>query len=47
MSEKRAASLGFAESLAGHYVVMSRGEVVKSGKGAGMARDNVKATLPV
>ena len=47
MSEKRAASLGFAESLAGHYVVMSRGEVVKSGKGADMARDNVKALLSV
>ena len=37
----------FAESLAGHYVVMSRGEVVKSGKGADMVRDNVKALLPV
>ena len=37
----------FAESLAGHYVVMSRGEVVKSGKGADMARDNVKALLSV
>ena len=37
----------FAESLAGHYVVMSRGEVVKSGRGADMARDNVKALLSV
>ena len=37
----------FAESQAGHYVVMWRGEVVKSGKGADMARDNVKALLSV
>ena len=37
----------FAESLADHYVVMSRGEVVKSGKGADMQTDNVKALLAV
>ena len=37
----------FAESLAGHYVVMARGEVIKSGQGADMARDNVKALLSV
>ena len=37
----------FAESLADHYVVMSRGEVVKSGKGADMQSDNVKALLSV
>ncbi len=37
----------FAESLADHYVVMSRGEVVKSGKGADMQGDNVKALLSV
>ena len=37
----------FAEGLADHYVVMSRGEVVKSGKGADMRRDNVKAMLSV
>ena len=30
-----------------HHVVMSRGEVVKSGKGADIARDKVKALLPV
>ena len=37
----------FAESLADHYVVMSRGEVVKSGKGADMQANNVKALLSV
>jgi len=37
----------FAESLADNYVVMSRGEVIKSGRGADMARDNVKALLAV
>jgi urea transport system ATP-binding protein len=37
----------FAESLADHYIVMSRGEVIKSGRGADMARDNVKALLAV
>ena len=36
-----------AESLADHYVVMSRGEVVKLGKGADMQADNVKALLSV
>ena len=35
----------FARSLADHYVVMSRGEVIKSGAGADMERDNVKACL--
>ena len=35
----------FARSLADHYVVMSRGEVVKSGAGADMERDNVRACL--
>jgi urea transport system ATP-binding protein len=35
----------FARSLADHYVVMSRGEVIKSGSGADMERDNVKACL--
>jgi urea transport system ATP-binding protein len=35
----------FARSLADHYVVMSRGEVIKSGAGAQMERDNVKACL--
>jgi len=35
----------FARSLADHYVVMSRGEVIKSGRGEDMERDNVKACL--
>jgi urea transport system ATP-binding protein len=35
----------FARSLADHYVVMSRGEVIKSGPGADMERENVKACL--
>jgi len=35
----------FARSLADHYVVMSRGEVIKSGPGAEMERENVKACL--
>jgi urea transport system ATP-binding protein len=37
----------FAESLADHYVVMSRGEVVKAGRGADMAKDDVKSLLAV
>ena len=37
----------FAQSLADHYVVMSRGEVVKSGRGADMQGDNVKGLLAV
>ena len=37
----------FAQSLADHYLVMSRGEVVKSGRGADMERDGVKALLAV
>ena len=37
----------FAQSLADHYVVMARGEVIKSGRGADMARDRVKALLSV
>jgi urea transport system ATP-binding protein len=35
----------FARSLADRYVVMSRGEVIKSGAGEEMERDNVKACL--
>ena len=35
----------FARSLAGDYVVMSRGEVIKNGSGKDMERDNVKACL--
>jgi urea transport system ATP-binding protein len=35
----------FARSLADHYVVMSRGEVIKSGRGEDMERDNAKACL--
>ena len=37
----------FARTLADHYVVMSRGEVVKSGRGADMERDNVKSMLAI
>jgi urea transport system ATP-binding protein len=35
----------FARSLADHYVVMSRGEVIKSGPGEEMERENVKGCL--
>jgi urea transport system ATP-binding protein len=37
----------FAKSLADHYVVLSRGEVVARGAGANMDRDNVRAHLAV
>ncbi len=37
----------FAESLADHYVVMERGEVVKAGLGKDMKADNVKSLLSV
>src|SRR6202051_4113210 len=37
----------FAKSLADHYVVLSRGEVVARGLGADMERDNVHAHLAV
>ena len=37
----------FAKLLADHYVVLSRGEVVASGAGATMDRDNVRAHLAV
>ena len=37
----------FAKSLADHYVVMSRGEVVAQGEGANMDADNVRALLAV
>jgi urea transport system ATP-binding protein len=37
----------FAKSLADHYVVLSRGEVVASGAGEAMDRDNVRAHLAV
>ena len=37
----------FAKSLADHYVVMSRGEVVTRGLGATMDADNVRALLAV
>jgi urea transport system ATP-binding protein len=37
----------FAKSLADHYVVMSRGEVVARGDGATMDTDNVRALLAV
>jgi urea transport system ATP-binding protein len=37
----------FARELADHYVVMSRGEVIKAGLGADMEKDNVKALLAI
>jgi urea transport system ATP-binding protein len=37
----------FAKSLADHYVVLSRGEVVAKGLGADMDRDNVRGHLAV
>jgi urea transport system ATP-binding protein len=37
----------FARALADHYVVMSRGEVVKSGPGADMERDDVRSMLAI
>jgi urea transport system ATP-binding protein len=37
----------FAKSLADHYVVLSRGEVVARGGGASMDADNVRAHLAV
>ena len=35
----------FAESLANHYLVMSRGEIIKQGLGSNMDSDNVRACL--
>jgi urea transport system ATP-binding protein len=37
----------FAKSLADHYVVLSRGEVVKAGRGADMDADDVRRHLAV
>ena len=37
----------FAKGLADHYVVLSRGEVIKSGHGADMDADGVRAYLTV
>ena len=37
----------FAQELADHYVVMSRGEVVKAGRGADMEADNVRSMLAI
>jgi urea transport system ATP-binding protein len=37
----------FARSLADRYVVLSRGEVIKSGRGTDMDADNVRACLTV
>ena len=37
----------FAKSLADHYVILSRGEVVASGAGASMDSDNVRTHLAV
>jgi len=37
----------FARALADHYVVMSRGQVVKSGRGADMDAENVRSYVAV
>ncbi|KPK32716.1 MAG: urea ABC transporter ATP-binding protein, partial [Betaproteobacteria bacterium SG8_40] len=37
----------FARDLADHYLVMRRGEIVKSGSGATMDSDNVRSYLSV
>src|SRR5690242_17585906 len=37
----------FAKALADQYVVMSRGEVIKAGRGADMEADNVKSLLAI
>jgi urea transport system ATP-binding protein len=37
----------FAKSLADHYLVLSRGEVVARGEGANMDRDGVRSYLAV
>jgi len=37
----------FARALADRYVVMSRGEVIKTGRGSDMDADNVKALLAI
>ena len=37
----------FAKSLADQYVVLSRGEVVKAGRGADMDTDDVRRHLAV
>ncbi len=37
----------FARSLADRYIVLSRGEVIKSGRGEDMERDGVRACLTV
>ncbi|MEZ5648953.1 MAG: urea ABC transporter ATP-binding subunit UrtE [Burkholderiaceae bacterium] len=37
----------FAEALADHYAVMTRGEIVRRGDGASMARDNVRDLVAI
>ena len=37
----------FAQALSDYYIVMSRGEVVKAGRGADMERDNVRSMLAI
>ena len=37
----------FAESLADHYLVMERGEIIARGQGADMAKDGIKQLLAV
>jgi urea transport system ATP-binding protein len=35
----------FAKELADHYLVMSRGEIIKRGEGVNMDAENVRACL--
>ena len=35
----------FAKELADHYIVMSRGEIIKRGEGVNMDAENVRACL--
>ncbi len=37
----------FARALADHYVVMARGQVIKSGRGADMDAENVRSYVAV
>jgi urea transport system ATP-binding protein len=37
----------FAQSLADHYLVMERGEIIAKGLGADMEKNDVKALLAV
>ena len=37
----------FAQSLADHYLVMERGEIIARGRGADMEKDGVRRLLSV